>query len=239
MNPVCIAACHLSVRALCMFLPHCYFLFQPRSCLDYLRTGRRYSGFFNIFDEKGTSMVVYCDLTSEPKAAWTLIMSERTPGFDLFKRVPLFKDKAINESIPNWDAYRLSLFKMKQLRLLSSHWRITCSFQLDGLVYRDYVRGKFADFDIIDFKRSRTCMSVEYVNVRGYSCSNCQMPWWQDEKVMLHHDSSKPRCGYNASKGAVTNEDNFGFYTRFNPSFRCTESGRESTTNHWFGSYLN
>ena len=52
-------------------------------------------------------MVVYCDFTSEPKAAWTLIMSERTPGFDLFKGVPLFKDKAINESIPKWDPYRL------------------------------------------------------------------------------------------------------------------------------------
>ena len=217
----------------------CYFSFQPRSCLDYLRTGRRYSGFFNIFDEKGTSMVVYCDLTSEPKAAWTLIMSERTPGFDLFKGVPLFKDKPVNESIPKWDAYRLSLFKMKQLRSLSSHWRITCSFQLDGLVNRDYVRGKFVDFDIIDFKGSGTCMNVEYVNVRGYSCSNCQMAWWQDENEILHHDSSTPRCGYDASKGAVATEDNFGFYTRFNPSFRCTESGRESTTNHWFGSYLN
>lgn len=52
-------------------------------------------------------MVVYCDFTSEPKAAWTLIMSERTPGFDLFKGVSLFKDKAINESIPKWDPYRL------------------------------------------------------------------------------------------------------------------------------------
>ena len=80
---------------------------------------------------------------------------------------------------------------MKQLRSLSSQWRITCSFQLDGLVNRDYVRGKFADFDIIDFKGSGTCLSVEYVNVRGYSCCNYQMAWWQDENEILHHDSQR------------------------------------------------
>ena len=163
-------------------------------------------------------------------------MSERTPGSGLF--VPLYVDNPINIESPNWHAFRLSLSKMKQLRFRSSHWRVTCSFQLDGLVLRDYARAKIAGFDPIDFKEMGMCKKVEYINVRGHNCSNCCAAWWQDDELMLTHDSSKARCGFDPSSGAVHSEDNFGLYQYYNPNFRCTQPDRESTTNFWFGSYL-
>lgn len=212
---------------------------KPRSCLDFLHSGRRRSGFYLIFDDEGSSFPVYCDLTSEPKSAWTLVMSENTPRFSyLFISAPLNADKPVNESNPNWYAFRLPLAKMKQLRSHSTHWRATCSFQLDGLVYRDYVRARISDFDPIDFKGLGNCKRVEYVNVRGHRCSDCDVAWWQDDNQMLHMDTQFVRCGFNATYGAVSSEDNFGFYGEFNPNFRCTQSGRESTTNYWFGSHL-
>lgn len=181
---------------------------------------------------------MFCDLTSETRAGWTLIMSGRTPVSNLFKTVPLYVDKPVNETSPNWDAFRLSLAKMKQLRSSSTHWRTTCSFQLDGLVYRDHVRAKLSDFDPIDFKGLGICKRVEYVNIRGYSCSDCDMAWWQVDSEVLHHDSSASRCGFDPSSGAAASEDDFGLYKQINPKFRCTELERESTTNLWFGSYL-
>lgn len=85
-----------------------------------MHAGMRYSGHYNIFDLKWFSYPVYCDLTSEPKAAWTLFMSSlsgRTPSAagtaGLFSRVPLFVDKPTSELNPNWNAFRLSLSHMK------------------------------------------------------------------------------------------------------------------------------
>lgn len=166
-------------------------------------------------------------------------MSDKTSeGSSIFKSAPLFKDKPTNERNPNWYAFRLSLSKMKQIRSHSTHWRITCSFQLDGLVYRDYVRAKISVFDPIDFKGRRICKRVEYINVRGHNCSVCDAVWWQLDHEMLHHDSSLPRCGFDPSSGAVPTEDNFGWYKSVNSKFRCTNPTKDSTTNHWFGTYL-
>ncbi|XP_078372006.1 uncharacterized protein LOC144655593 [Oculina patagonica] len=210
---------------------------KPKSCLEQLWTGARYSGYYRIFNDEGHSFPVYCDLTSDANAAWTLFMSERTPGLNVFKALPLYVDKPTNEDNPNWDLFRVSLNNMKQLRSRSSHWRVTCSFQTDGVVFRDYVRAKIADFDPIDFEGLKSCKRVEYINVRGHTCTDCDVPWWQDNRQMLHHDSSSAGCGFDASSGAVGSEDNFGFYNSFNTNFRCTQMPG-STTNYWFGSYL-
>lgn len=210
---------------------------KPSSCFDHLWIGARFSGYYRIFDNEGRSFKVYCDLTSDSTAAWTLFMSEKTPGLGVFRASALSIDKPTNEDNPNWNLYRMSLSKMKQLRSRSSHWRVTCSFQTDGVVYRDYVRAKIADFDPINFMELRKCKRVEYINVRGHSCADCDVAWWQDNNQMLHHDSSFIGCGWDASSGAVASEDNFGFYLSSNRNFRCTMLA-DSTTNYWFGSYL-
>ena len=219
------------------FYLHATFTSQkPRSCFDHLWIGARFSGYY-YFDNEGQSFPVYCDLTSDSTAAWTLFMSEKTPGLGVFQASALYIDKPKNEDNPNWNLYRMSLSKMKQLRSRSSHWRVTCSFQTDGVVYRDYVRAKIADFDPIDFIELKKCKRVEYINVRGHSCADCDVAWWQNNNQMLHYDSSSIACGWDASSGAVASEDNFGFYVSSNPNFRCTKPA-DSTTNYWFGSYL-
>ena len=115
---------------------------------------------------------------------------------------------------------------------------VTCSFQIDGLVYQDYVRAKTKDFDLLDFDQLGQCRQVEYINVRGHSCSHCQTIWFQSSQEILHLDSSSKQCNFDPSPGAVHTEDNFGYYMTFSPKFRCTDPGRESTTNHWFGGFL-
>lgn len=210
---------------------------KPRSCLDHIRAGSRYSGFYKIRDDEGHSFPVYCDLTSDATAVWTLFMSQRIPGRNIYKAVPLYVDSPTSEDNPSWNLYRLSLPKMKQLRARSSHWRVTCGFEVDGVVYRDYVRAQIADLDPIDFKGVQICKRVEYINVRGHSCTDCDAAWWQDDRQMLHYDSSRGGCRFDARSGAVSSEDNFGYYAVINPSFRCTPSSG-STTNYWFGSYL-
>ena len=164
-------------------------------------------------------------------------MSEKTPRSNVFKAQPLYIDKPASEDNPKWDLFRLSLNKMKQFRFRSSHWRVTCSFQTDGVVHRDYVRAKIADFDPIDFVGLKQCKRVEYINVRGHNCTDCDVAWWQDNRQMLHHDSSAANCGFDASSGAVDSEDNFGFYSSSNPNFRCNQLPG-SISNYWFGSYL-
>ena len=109
----------------------------------------------------------------------------------------------MSEDNPHWNLFRLSLSKMKQIGSWSTHWGVTCSVQIDGLVYRDYVRAKVADFDPVNFKGRGICKRVEYVNVRGHNCSNCDVAWWQDNDQMLHHDSSSAQCGFYSSFGAL------------------------------------
>ena len=48
---------------------------KARSCLDYLRRGKVENGFYWLLDDQDKRYVAYCDLSSEPGAAWTLVMS--------------------------------------------------------------------------------------------------------------------------------------------------------------------
>ena len=47
----------------------------------------------------------------------------------------------------------------------------------------------------------------------------------------MHHDSSLVLCKFNAAVGAVSNEDNFGYYEGINPKFRCTQA--DNSTTQW------
>ena len=152
-----------------------------------------------------------------------------------FQSTPFSTDSPVNDSLPNWDKYRISLSMMNDLSGHSTHWRATCSFPTQGVDYVDYVRGKFVNFDVINFVGGDVCKRVEYVNIRGHHCSDCDIPWWQiDQAHFLHTDSSYTTCGFDASQGAVSKEDNFGFYGTVNSNFRCTADA-SATTNWWFG----
>ena len=150
-------------------------------------------------------------------------------------RSPFSTDSPVDENLPNWDKYRTSLIVMHDLSAQSTHWRATCSFPTHGVDYVDYVRGKFVDFNVINYQGNGVCKRVEYVNIRGHQCSDCDVPWWQDDQTWsLHTDSSNNVCGFDPTQDAVLSEDNFGHYNYVNSNFRCTADAN-ATTNWWFG----
>ena len=208
--------------------------------MDYLRKGYKSDGFYDIYDFHTNKIItVYCDMTSEPGSAWTLVMSFALKN----KLTNSMNDKAllqnvpINEQSPNWGIYRMSHSQMNYLKSQSTHWRATCSYPTNKVDYRDYVRAKFSDFDVLAFAGSGICKKVEFINIRGHQCAQCTSKWWHVlNTYMAHIDSSSSGCQLDARTGSISSEDNFGHYRSINKKFRCTAS-RLSTTNWWFGGY--
>ena len=152
-----------------------------------------------------------------------------------FRTNALSVDSPVDKNLPNWNRYRMSLSMMNDLSAQSTHWRATCSFPTHGVDYTDYVRGRLVDFDVINFSGHNVCKRVEYVNIRSHQCSDCNLPWWQnDGQYCLHTDSSYTTCGFDATQGGASKEDNFGAYITINSNFRCTADA-SATTNWWFG----
>ncbi|KAL9967800.1 hypothetical protein ACROYT_G026094 [Oculina patagonica] len=214
--------------------------FRPFSCLDYLKKGATKCGIYKLYDTSGNSYPAYCDMQSEPGTAWTLVMSWSNSRRMLspFRSTVLKVSAPVNENSHNWNMYRLSLTRMTSLQGHSTHWRATCSYPKHGVDYRDYVRGSFKDFNIVDFLGGGVCKKVEYINIRGHIGIHVTVPFWQvANHYFLHTDSSHTNCQFNAKSGAVSSEDNFGYYGTINPKFRCTEENH-STTQWWFGGHL-
>jgi len=211
-----------------------------------LKSGVQTNGYYKV-EAKNKTWRVYCDFTSEPDSAWTLVMSWSYSNFETpaFHSKSLAEDAPVNERIPNWDVYRMSRDQMKHFRIKSSHWRATCSFdKIDvgykgemKVDYRDYMRGKFSDFDITTYNGGGSCRKVEYINVRGHGGHETVRMWQVPNTYLLHTDSSSPGCQFNGKSGSKPSEDNFGLYGVANPSFRCT-SGPTATTQYWFGGYI-
>ena len=183
---------------------------------------------------------MYCDLTSEPGWAWTLVMSQSLQNSEEpFARSGLLVNLPRNAETPNWNAYRLSLGRMDELRNWSTHWRVTCNFPSQVVDYRDYLRVEFEQFDVLKFAAPRVCKQVEYMNVRGHACQQCTAAWGQKIDLFLTHRSDVNECDRGRTPGFIKSEQTFGRYKKGrNPKFRCT-SGSSSTTNYWFGRRLN
>ena len=210
---------------------------RSQSCLDYLRSGSHINGIYFVTAPSGTNIPVYCDFNSEPGSAWTLVMSWSLENniAPAFKSHPLTQNAPVQSYRPNWIAYRVSKNVMTSVKSQSTHWRATCSFEKVTFDYRDYVRGSFKDFDITTYQGAGDCKKVEFINIRGIAGSHVTVPFWQLEHTyMLHTDSSHGGCQFNARAGAVSGEDNFGFYSTTNKMFRCT-SDQSATTQYWFG----
>ena len=168
--------------------------------------------------------------------SWSVAYRKLPPFFSF----PFKYNSPVNENAQNWNLYRLSLARMRSLQSHSTHWRATCSYPIKGIDFRDYLRGNFKDFNIFDFTGEGKCKKVEYVNIRGHVGLHLTAAFWQSlNKWTLHIDSTWTRCQFKAAKtGAVTQEDNFGWYgTAMNSNFRCTQ-GTQSTTKWWFGAHL-
>ncbi|XP_068728640.1 uncharacterized protein, partial [Montipora capricornis] len=208
-------------------------------CLDYLRHGVSKCGIYKLFDSSGNSFPAYCDFQSELGSAWTLVMSwsHSRRGLVPFRNTPFKFDAPVNENAQNWNLYRLSLALMRSLKSHSTHWRATCSFPIHGVDYRDYVRGNFKDFNIVDFLGSCECKKVEFGNIRGHVGMHVTVSFWQKTNSWLLHISTPNNFQFKPSAGSVSSEDNFGGYWASNPAFRCSENDA-STAQWWFGGHL-
>ena len=223
-------------RLFCLFQGR----FPPTSCVGHGQQGASEDGIYKIYDNGGNTFPAYCDLKSEPGIAWTLVMSwsRKNRVLSAFGKAVLQINAPENENSPNWDRYRLRLERMRSLQVHSTHWRATCCYPTHGIDYRDYLRGNFKDFNIVDFLGDNKCKRVEYVDIRGHNGTNLTAPFWQRENAwMLHILSRLDSCEFSASVGAVVGEDNFGFYGEINQKFRCTQA-ENSTTQWWFGAHL-
>ena len=79
-----------------------------KSCLDHLKFGNKENGFYSVSDETGDGFTVYCDFTSEPGSAWTLVTSWALKNKDMpnFRSLTFKADAPVNENSPNMQAYR-------------------------------------------------------------------------------------------------------------------------------------
>jgi len=212
----------------------------PNSCADLFMNGHSSDGYYQIAGADGETWIVYCDFNSELGSVWTLVMSWSFANAKMpaFRRRSLREDAPVNALSPNWEVYRMSRDQMKFLKAKSTHWRVTCQFDIVDVDYKDYLRGNFADFDITSFLGAQICKEVDYINVRGIGGHTTAAFWQKENSYLLHTDSSlTTTCEFDARAGAKYQEDNFGHYGYTNYEFKCT-SGPSATTQYWFGSYI-
>ena len=138
------------------------------------------NGLYKIYDNIGGNLTVYCDMNSEPGAAWTLVESYAFKNLANFQKAAFFENAPVNELSPNWDSYRMTHDHMTFIKSQSTHWRATCNFpNHDNTIYTDYVRANFASLDVMIIEGKSLIRYLEYINVRGHHCVNCTSRWWQ------------------------------------------------------------
>ena len=182
---------------------------------------------------------VFCDFDLNSTNAWTLIQSYELQNKNTFAQMfPI--DFAVNSTSPRWDAYRLSKSRMQSIQEDSSKFRVTCNYDTDGVVYRDYLQVATDQVDILTHASGGSCILVEQIDIRGESCKNCTALIFQNSHLPLHSDSynlASWNCEFQPTGGLScrgSGEDNFGFYDCANLAHRCS-SAQSSTTQTWFG----
>ena len=212
---------------------------HPRSCKDLVTNGVEIYGTYNVYDSQNNPFQVYCDFDSEVDFVWTLVQSFSLRNVNQFDRKRFVDDYPVNEETINWESYRLSLSRMQSIVGVSTHFRVTCNFADDGLVYTDYARAQLEGHDLFG-TWSGECRVYELVNIRGTECRDCTAATWQRAGYMWHINSylsASMGCEFNGTVGSVSSEQNFGRYRNKNPAHRCTFNV-DSTTQYWIGSKL-
>ncbi|XP_067026525.1 uncharacterized protein [Acropora muricata] len=179
---------------------------SPTSCkqLQLEAKKRKNSTVYTLYDPAGKSFYqTFCDLTSENGFVWTLLESFSLANNNHFQAQPFYKDyppttttSRINRSSRDypvsqnsfkWNKFRLSWSIMNSTLSHSTHFRATCNFNTDGLVFTDYLTAKTAPLNILQLKLN-PCVKMEYINIRGYDCYNCWVWMTQGINWHLHTD---------------------------------------------------
>ena len=162
--------------------------------------------------------------------------------------LPFTKDHPLNETNVNWDLFRLSKTTMKDISSRSIFWRGTCSYSIYGVDFRDYIRVRVSVLDPTVFigdatYDSKSCVQIDFLDVKGTRCLNCTTTIFQLDNQMLHvaffwgrqfhgcnFDSSNVEymCGNERARWLGV------YWPCSDPSYRCTMTP-SSTTQIWFG----
>ena len=135
--------------------------------------GSRIPTIYRIFDDNMDLFDVVCDFDLNATNAWTLVQWYNLQQKISFWRLSFIVDHSVNALSPRWDAYRLSKFRMQSIQDDSSQFRMTCNYDTDGVVYRDYLQIAKDQLNILTSTTSGSCILVERINIRGHSCENC------------------------------------------------------------------
>ena len=167
-----------------------------------------------------------------------LIESFSSPNNQVFKMRAFFKDHPVNQKSFSWKIFRLSTSRMTAIVDHSTHVRATCNFYTDELNYTDYLTAKLSEINVTDYARIDKCKRFEYIDIRGYGCSNWTAHLIQSSQWHPHGDSyygSQKGCGSSFPEAiGEEGEDVFGAYETVNTKHRCP-SNDNSTTQGWFG----
>lgn len=146
-------------------------------------SGKHKNGVYQILNRTKNILYVYCDFSSEPGAAWTLVQSyslekgQSDRATDMFSTKSLKEDYAVEEEYPgnNWSSYRLSRANMESIRYHSTQWRATCEFPTIGIDFKDYFCASFSSFDPLHPSTNSplSCKLYEFINIRGNQCIKC------------------------------------------------------------------
>jgi len=212
----------------------------PRTCTD-IRNSLGFlpsDGLYSVYDSQDKLFQVYCDFTSEPAFAYTLIESFSFANKGIFTTLGYIKDAPYEQNSFNWNKYRLCKERMQLIASHSSHVRATCNIH-KHFSTRDYFRIKLQGFGLFDIFKAQ-CRRYEYMNIVGNKCSNCTVGTWQVLNEHLHvnpyYSVSLSKCEFGGSaSGFPGNFETFGFYNNIDVSFGCCSSA-SSTTQYWIGS---
>ena len=214
-----------------------------KSCRGY-SNGSRVPKIYKVFDDNMNLFDVYCDFEANSTMTWTLIQSFQLQNKGLFARRVFAVDYLVSETTPRWDAYRLSKSRMQSIQHDVRKFRITCNYDADGVVYRDYlqVAKDIITFDILTFTSGTVCAVVEWINIHGQMCKNCTASLTQggNGNNAFQSDSyfaKTANCEFLPTESKYCSgygEDNFGVYDCVNQDHRCTSS-QSATTQTWLG----
>ena len=222
---------------------------KPETCLDYWpkHVVKPISGKYTIVDWNTTSYEVFCDFDSEEGVAWTLFESFDVNHMRHLRGKPFTMDFARKRHYLNWELFRLPRSVMIEISSRSTFWRATCSYSAYGVDFRDYIRVRLLIMNPLEYSSLKDCLTMDYLDIKGLSCKNCTLHFYQAANGMLKlkpakspsaskctfdTTSIKHRCNSGKGHASILGAYNM---TCLDPKYRCTEK-TTSTTEFWFGS---
>ena len=200
----------------------------PRSCAHYYDSTNLTPGLRLIYAD-GIPFHVFCFF--DEWSAMTLVMSYSRDNKALFKK-PLTTDYSVSEDSHNWEKYRLSRARMFSVLNGALEWKITCSYQLQGMQDQDYLKVSTADNPLT---AESGCIQVTKIRIRGQGCDYC--PVFLNQKGCVWHVIHTNQNGCDHVPGYVNvvpvtscKVIYFGNYADcFDEQFSCTSSGDATT----------